>query len=238
MKKLALLGLLAAACTPNASAYVPYRDAPPPAPHLLNITGTATLDVSPDYLDVHMVVTSDDKSPKSAVTALRAKQARLLKGLHDAGVLDADVKTSQLTLSPTYDEKGRFTGYQAMMSAVASTKDFDKAGDLLELAATAGATNIATGYHRSDVAELKEKVRTMAIEAARSKAEGSAKLLGVRLDALAAVNEAGGVYTGDGSGVSNTYLADHNTGERLGVNPSSAPLTITVTLTYEIGTRV
>jgi uncharacterized protein YggE len=238
MKRLAMLALLAAACTPNANAYTMRLADPQPTPRTLTITGSATLDVAPDYLDVHMLVTAEDGRPKNAVTALRAKQIRLLKGLHDAGVIDSDVKTSQLSLAPTYDDKGRLTGYRAEMSAVASTKDFDKAGDLLEIAATAGATNIATGYHRSDLVEMKERVRTMALEAAKGKAEHSAKVLGIHLEALAGVNEAGGAYTGDGSGVSNTYVAVANTSDRISVNPSSAPLTITVTLTYEIGPKV
>jgi uncharacterized protein YggE len=232
------LAACAAACTPNAGA-APAWVAPAPAasPHLLTITGSATIDVAPDYLDIHMVVTAEDPHPRAAVAALRARQTRLLKGLHDAGVNDADVKTSQLSLSPTYDDKGHATGYRADLTAVASTKDFDRAGDLLEIAAAAGATNIATGYHRSDIVEMKERVRTMALSAAKAKAEQSAKVLDVRLEGLAAVNEMGGAYSGDGSGVSNTYNTASSAGAGTSLNPASAPLSITVTLTYEIGAR-
>src|SRR5438445_13187841 len=83
-------------------------------PRTLTVSGSATLDITPDVLDVHMSLTAEHVRPKAAVAEVRAHQAALQKNVLALGLDKADVKVSEIALSPTYDpHSGAVTGYVA-----------------------------------------------------------------------------------------------------------------------------
>src|SRR6185295_16566510 len=98
--------------------------------------------------------------PKAAMSALRAKQDVLVKALLRAGVAPADVKLSGLSVTPTYDPTGRIVkGYEASIGVVASTKQLDLVGDIMEAASEAGTQSMSTAYRVSDLPSFKKKAR-------------------------------------------------------------------------------
>ena len=169
--------------------------APPRAPGSFTVQGLATLDVSPDCADLTMTIFGDGASPGAAVGAMRAKQRDLLAALDKIGVGTADLKLSYLQLNPAYaQEKGfqepKLIGYHAEITVTATTKKFDQVPAIMEAGANAGAASMSSQFRRSDLPELKKKVRTMALAAAKDKAAQTVATLGIGLGRITSVAEA------------------------------------------------
>ncbi len=218
----------AAPCCPAGAAKA---DEPP---RTIAVTGTATLDVVPDVADVVFTVSGEAARPKAATAAARARQARLVTALRAAGVTEADLALSHLSIGPTYDSvSGRQRGYVASITVTASTRDFDLVGDLMDAGADAGATGMSTQFRVADLAARKAKVRGMALDAVKAKAAQTTEALGVALGEIRSISEDGGSTWGPGWGaVENVYVQQ-------AVSPSGAhadrqPLTLSVTVTYAL----
>lgn len=201
----------------------------------MTISGTATLEISPDTADLTMTLSDELPRPVAAVASVRAKQAALVAALRKLGVGDADLKLSHMSLNPEYENYGgRVRGYSAAITVAVTTRQFDKLAPLMEAGADAGATHMASRFRRSDLPELKKKVRDMAIAAARAKAEQMTRALGTGLGRVVSVSE----ESSSGNGweprfqVSNAVEV-RNSGAALGGELES--LTLDVKVGFELG---
>jgi uncharacterized protein YggE len=237
MKTFAVLSLLALATAADAGP--PYspgfqmqdlcsRIGVPANPRQITVTGTATLEVTPDLLDVRMSLTQIAPRPAMSMSLLRGRQAQLIKSLPQG----ATARLSNLSLYPQTDDKGRITGYQSALEVTVTTKDFDQLGDIAEAAAAANATGISTAWRRSDLVDMKDHVRVLALQAARAKVDESAKTLGFNVGQIDSINENAGNYWG-GNAMSNA-VENNTAAPSGGYDPAASELTLTVTITYEI----
>ncbi len=167
----------------------------------MQVTGLATLEVAPDAADLTMTLTSEGGKPGIAAASVTAKEQALVAQLAKIGVEASDVKLSYLTLDPFYDPpvseyaSPKLHGYRASLTVTATTKAFGKIAGIMEAGADAGATSLSTQFRRTDLAELKKKVRDMALTAARDKAKQTAAALDIQLGAVVSVNESpAGMY--------------------------------------------
>jgi uncharacterized protein len=226
----------AGAMPQGAPAAQPRADRPP---RLLTVTGTATVDVQPDILDVRFVQTAESPRPQRAVQELNKARVELVKGILAAGVKPTDLVFATVQLDEIWDydaRPSRITGYRASLVGTATTRDLDRIGEIVEAAAGAGATSIHASTRRSDLPELKKRVRVLALEAAKEKAAISARTLGVTLAEVASVSEspAGGWWAGDGTGVANVVGPSVRLEGQGALAPESGALTLTVTVAYEM----
>lgn len=212
-------------------------------PGSMTVTGTATLEVSPDCADITMTIGVEGPRPGAVTTEAQAKQRAVVEALERLGVEATDVKLSALTLNPRYEwiaPRNVLQGYRADIVITATTKQFDKIGAIMEAGSNAGVTAMSTQFRRSDLPELKKKVRAMAIAAAKSKAEQTAGALDITLGRVVNVSESQG-----GSMWSSHYFpqALANYVEN-GAAPRSVvdalggalqPLTLDITIGYELG---
>jgi uncharacterized protein YggE len=234
LPRLALLLFATTAMTSGAACSTPSYAATAPAAdshrRTLTVTGTATVDLVPDCLDVSMMLSTDGDHPRQAMSALRAQQDVLVKALIAAGVAPGDVKLSGLNLQRKYDVAGRVKGYTASIGVVASTKKLELVGDLMEAASSAGTQSMSTSYRVSDLPSFKKKARRMALEAAADKAHETASALGTRLGHVADVNEsASDWYPG---ATANSYTA--NAPGTTQLSPELQPLTLSINVVYEL----
>lgn len=206
-----------------------------PQPGQMTVTGTATLEVSPDCADLTMTLSSDDVKPGVATQHVQAEEKDLVAGLQKLGVEGADVKLSYLTLEPVYDEGWlHIRTYRAQITVTATTKDFSKIATIMEAGATAGATQMSSAFRRSDLPELKKKVREMALTAAKDKAQQTAGVLGIKLGRISSVAENMGgemwsnAYFPQVSNMAATQAGSGTLGGAL------QPLTLDVTIGYEL----
>jgi uncharacterized protein YggE len=211
-----------------------------PVPGGMTVTGTATLEVSPDCADITMTIDVDGLRPGIATTSAQTKQQLVVDALKKLGLEAADIKLSTLSLNPHYEwiaNKNVFKGYRAAITITATTKQFDKIGPIMEAGSLNGATAMTTQFRRSDLSELKKKVRAMALTAAKDKAMQTASALDIKLGRIVNVGEnAGGMMW------TNAYFpkvanmmetnAPMTVSDALG--GALQPLTLDVTIVYEL----
>jgi uncharacterized protein YggE len=212
-----------------------------PVPGGMTVTGTATLDVSPDCADITMTIDVDGARPGLATTGAQGKQQAIVDALKKVGLEAADIKLSTLTLNPVYEWIGNhnvFKGYHAAITITATTKHFDKIGPIMEAGSQSGATAMTTQFRRSDLSELKKKVRAMALTAAKDKAMQTATALDIKLGRVVNVAEnAGGMmwtnaYFPQVANAMEVNVAPRTVADALG--GALQPLTLDVTIVYEL----
>lgn len=193
----------AAACSDRTPApqVVTLQQAPlPPAasdPKIgqMAVTGSATLEVVPDCADLTMTLVADSGRPGQAAASVKAKQDAVIAAFGKLGIESADMKLSHQTLSPIYASNPdgwsqlKVATYRAEITITATTKKFELLGAMMEAGANAGARSLSSQFRRSDIAELKKKVRDMALRAAKDKAQQTASALGIQLGPVITVNE-------------------------------------------------
>ena len=100
--------------------------------------GVGEVKGTPDTLRVVLGVETRSASAKDALAANNDKANALIDTLKEKGVEAKDIQTSQLSINPTYDDKGqRITGYQVNNPVTATLHDLAGAGALIDAAAGA-----------------------------------------------------------------------------------------------------
>jgi len=201
----------------------------PTTEHGMTITGTATLDISPDCADLTMTIDAEDGKPGAATQSAQRKEQAVIAALEKAGVAEKDLKLSTLQLYPVYDANNVIRDYRAAITVTATTHDFDQIATLMDIGANAGASQLSSQFRRSDMDALKQKVRDMAIAAAKAKAQQTAKDLGIPLGHIVSVSE----HTG-GEMWGNAYFPQNNAARTGGIGGELQSLTLDVTIGYEL----
>jgi uncharacterized protein len=233
------------ACKDSAPQIIMQPSAEVAKPGQMMVTGTATLEVAPDCADLTMTISADGARPGNATEAAQAKQQALVAALMKLGVESADLKLSHLTLHPIYaqGELGwsqlKVATYRAEITVTVTTKRFDRIGAIMDVGAQTGASAMSSAFRRSDLPELKKKVREMALAAAKDKAAQTARSLGIELGRVVSVTEApNGHMWGSGyfPQVSNEVRALPSAG---GGGPTIGgtmqPLTLDISIGFELG---
>lgn len=220
--------------------------APPPAPEALStmaVTGAAVIEVSPDCADLTMTLSVDDARPSRASGQVNQRKANLIAAFAERGVAQGDIKLSQVTLGPVYAQEvgpPRLIGYRATITMTATTHDFSIIGALMDAASDAGATEISSQFRRSDLPELKKKVRDMALAAAKDKAHQIASNVGFELGRIVAVSENPGgsmwssMYFPQ---VANSVQVERAPAQAATVGGVGQSISLEVSITYQLGRK-
>jgi len=229
--------------TPQVIALQP--SATLPQPGSMSVTGSATLEVAPDCADLTMTISADGGKPGAATAAVKAREQALLAALVKLGVETTDIKLSYLSLEPVYAEtehgfsSSRIVGYRAAVTVTVTTKSFDKIAEIMETGANAGATSMSSQFRRSDLPELKKKVREMALAAAKDKAAQTAKTLGIELGRIVSVNENAGGYMWNAQYFPNAVMtADKVQQTAISIGGAMQPLQLDVTIGFELSRTI
>ncbi len=155
--------------------------------------GVGLVKGTPDTLRVVLGVETRSASAKDALAANNEKANALVDTLKGKGVEAKDIQTSQLSIHPTYDDKGqRITGYQVNNTVTATLHDIAGAGALIDAAAGAVGDAVrvqSIGFSIDDDSALKAEARTQAVHLAQLQAEQMAKAAGVKLGAIRFISE-------------------------------------------------
>ena len=155
--------------------------------------GVGLVKGTPDTLRVVLGVETRSSSAKDALAANNDKANALVDTLKSKGVETKDIQTSQLSINPTYDDKGqRITGYQVNNTVTATLHDIAGAGALIDAAAGAVGDAVrvqSIGFSIDDDSALKAEARTQAVHLAQLQAEQMAKAAGVKLGAIRYISE-------------------------------------------------
>jgi uncharacterized protein YggE len=202
-------------------------------PRTITVSATGLVRGTPDVLDLTVGVETRDRSAAEALKRNSQLANKLIDVLRDSGVDKQDIQTSNLSVSPNYDDDGDITGYGVSNLVDARLRDFDKAGDLVDAATEiAGDEVIIHGVFFSfdDNTELVAKARSEAVKRARTQAEQLAEAADVDLGDLLSLTEdtenPGPVLEARAAGAEGDAAAP--------IEPGSETLSVQVTLVYEI----
>lgn len=165
----------------------------------IHVTGTATVSAAPDRAEVDGGVTTDAKTAREASEANNRVMSAVVDALKKAGVADADMRTSRLSLYPQSAQPAgpntppQIVGYRATNRVIIRISDVKAVAGMIDTLIAAGATDIGgINFIVSNASKLLDDARVQAIADARRKAEIYARAAGVRLGAPLSISEDGG----------------------------------------------
>jgi uncharacterized protein YggE len=107
-------------------------------------------------------------------------------------VAERDIATADFDLRPRYDdyERNKISGYGASNTIAVTLRDVDKLEDVLVAALEAGATSVyGIEFSVTNLRELRDQAREMAVEAALEKADDMAAAAGVQRGGVTNIHE-------------------------------------------------
>lgn len=206
MKPLSLFtaAFIVAACSqasvPDAAAH---DEGAHTKPAQIYVSGQGTSSRVPNQAVVMAGVVTNAPTASEAMRANAAKMNAVFDQLKSVGIKQRDIQTSQLSLQPQYDYKGRgsksgepnIIGYEARNTVSARTDDIENAGKLIDAVISAGVNNInGINFSIKDDKAARSEARAAAVKDARAKAEQLASAAGVRLGRVLEIREGGGQH--------------------------------------------
>jgi uncharacterized protein YggE len=183
-----LAGAIIALQVPS-SAQSPSTDQP--QQRAITVTGSAQLSVAPDEAVVSLGVRTQAAGAQDALDQNNAKMRKVLDALRALGLGDADLATSNIDLSPRYDNNGQtILGYDASNTVEATVHDLSKVGRVIDAGVAAGA-NIAGGisFRTSDSNKGVANALANAVGDARGKADAMAAAANATVGTVVTIDE-------------------------------------------------
>jgi uncharacterized protein len=196
--KLVRIGLVAAAVA-AAVAFVgvgrpDFARGSAPSGRTVTVTGTGSVESVPNRAGLSVGVSSDASTARAALAANADKAASVIDALRAAGIAKADLQTTDVTVSPRWDNRGRQNGFTAHSSLQVDVANVSHAGAILDAAVAAGATETSgPSFDRSDRGQLYRNALKAAFADARGKAETLAGEADASLGAVQRIEESPGV---------------------------------------------
>jgi uncharacterized protein YggE len=156
----------------------------------ITVSGTGKASTVPDRATFTFGVNTKRKSAADATDANNRDMQRLIAALIAAGVPEEDIQTSQISLYPDYSDSGdELLGYEASNS-VTVTVSLAKAGDALQAAVGAGATQVdGPALTKADTDKLYADALRAAFANARARADVLADAAGVKVGQVISISE-------------------------------------------------
>jgi uncharacterized protein len=204
----------------------------------LTVDGFATISVQPDCFDLSLTFSTENSRADKAVKDIQGKQQKFIETIKVLSLQNSDLKVGLVSVNPVYDytDNGnpRLRAQAASISMTATLHNFDQIGDLLQLAADSGASNISSRFRSAELIKHKAKAREMALKAAKAKAEQTAVALGIQLGEVIAIQDA----PVNNWGIQNEYANNSRAMDTATPNTIQAEaqeLSITVQVSYRLG---
>jgi uncharacterized protein YggE len=144
----------------------------------VEVTATGTVTARPDTLSVDFSVTTNASTSRVALTKNNAETHALEVSLRGSGVSASDLQTTSLSVTQSFDSKGRPNGYVAEDDITATLHDLQKAGRIIDSAEASVGNDLSitnTTYSITHLAGFETAARGNAMRNALSKARGLAQ---------------------------------------------------------------
>lgn len=190
----------------------------------ITVTGTGSVSTVPDRASFAFSVDAHAAGAGAALAKIETAEQSVLAAVKSTGVADADIQTTQVSLSPTTSQNGAITGYTASITITAVTS-LAGAGALVDAAVGAGATGVSgPNLTQSDQDGLYRQALAKAVANAAAKAKAIAAAAAVDLGPAQTVVE--------GSTATPIVNARGAAAPSLPIEPGTQTVDATVTVTY------
>ncbi|MDP2325246.1 MAG: SIMPL domain-containing protein [Gammaproteobacteria bacterium] len=185
-----MAALAATLCAPAAFADDDF-------PRTISVSGTGTVDATPDIARLSLAVQRRDVSMQVARDATVRVSNAFIALCKKLGIKESKIRTSGLTIQPEYrwDQKGNqqiFLGYFVQRQLEVELDNLDKLGDVIEGAIDAGVNEVSPPQlDSSRRKELSREALAAAAEDAKANADRIAASLGMRVGAVRTITAGG-----------------------------------------------
>ena len=211
-------------------------------PCLIRVSGNAVVALAADTATLQIGVNTKKLTVREAQKENAELMNAVLDALHEIGIDDQDIMTSQFNVSSQYDYSSSSFGqevrtlyYEVQNNVSVTVHDLSLIGQVLDAAMDAGAnTSYGISFSSTLQNEAYQKALTRAVEDAIQKAGILAAAAGVQLGNLVSINATQNQSFSSGYGVSNVYNYQATALDR-GTVITSGDITVSaeVTLEYE-----
>jgi uncharacterized protein YggE len=160
----------------------------------ITVLGTGSANVTPNRASFAFGTVSQAATANAALTASSQSVARVIAALKKAGVAQADLQTSDVSLSLRMNDNGdAIVGYTASNTVTATIRKLGDAGDVVDAAVGAGSNQVyGPNLLASDQDAAYRNALKTAVAEARAKAETLATASNSTLGKITAIVEGGG----------------------------------------------
>lgn len=208
--------------------------APDDRPAQIVARGTGRIEGRPDVMTIRMGISTSAPVAAQALDQAAVLSTAMSKTLKENGVAEADLQTSDLSLWPEFEEKGRrIVGYRVSTTYTARLRDLDRAGEVIDVAAKSvgdAVTMQGISFSIDDTGELLARARADAVERAAAQAEQLAEAAGVRLGRIVSIEERRDEPTDEYYG----YRMNADLTSQIAIERGSQELTVDVDVVYEL----
>ncbi len=161
----------------------------------IRLDAMGTAKAKPDMAQISVGVVSEAESAKAALDQNSEAMAKIVAGLKDSGIAEADIQTVDFAVRPRFEiskdnKPPVINGYRVVNSVRIAVRDIDKLGQVLERVAALGSNEMGgISFSIKDTAQLLDDARKQAINNARHKAELYAAAAGVALGRVLTIDE-------------------------------------------------
>lgn len=232
-----LLAILAGACSSNVSRLT-----------RVAVAGETNMKAQPDAAVVVLSVITQGTQAFNAQQDNARKSDAVIQALQTSAGANPEIKTSDYSLRPQYDERynklPKIIGYEARNSVMVTMSDLSKVGAVIDAASRAGANSVETvSFILRDNSPARGQALAEASRQAMSKAQSIAQSMGGRVVRVVEEQEAGATYPqAEARPISGAYDLQVYTATRM-AKPTpveSGPLNVSsrVQLVVEVETKL
>ena len=158
------------------------------------VTGSATIQSSPDLATLRVGVQSFDKNVEKAVNDNNTKIESIILNLGNKGLTEKDMETDQFNISPQREYRNNnppiVVGYNVSNILTVKIRNLESLGEIMQVAVGSGANTInGLSFSIEDPNPLRQKARGLAMEDALSRAEILADASGVEVGKPISIQE-------------------------------------------------
>ena len=161
------IGLLAAALAGPAVGAAQAQSDDDDTVRSISVNGTGRVKAEPDVADVNLGVTKQGEDAKAAAGEAATTMDAVIKALLEAGIAEADIQTTSLSLNPLYDwdeNPPEIEGWEASNQVRVTVRDIEAVGDVVDAATAAGATNVnGISFRVEDPTAAEAEARSAAV---------------------------------------------------------------------------
>jgi uncharacterized protein len=205
-----------------------------PASGRITVTGTGTVTGVPNQLVLSLSVQVNGDSVTSALDQASQVVRHVTGALTRRGVAPSDIQTSDLNVSPNYDNNSSYpTSYAVSESLTATLNQMAQAGAQIQAAVRAGGNAVQVNdvsLNLTSTGSLMAAARANAVSNARAQAQQYAKALGEPLGPVISVTPVQQQAPTEPifEGLNGTAT------KSVPISPGTQQLTVTITVVYSV----
>ena len=202
----------------------------------ITVQGIGTVRTAPDIAVISLGAEESGEDVAAIQTAVNEKINAIIEALVESGVAEEDIQTANFNIYRRYyDDYGNPTkDYVASCSLNITVREIEKAGNVIDIAFTAGANTLGNVmFSIEDDGALADKALELAVADGMHRAQVIASAAGIQLPAVPTrVTEGADVYYRPTNAVFKSEAASDGAATR--IMSGMVEISATVTVSYDI----